>query len=191
MLEKKDFVKMILLDSIFIIELFLRTATRQEYEKDDYILSKPWLDEGIKHDLILLENQLPFFILDELHHHIGRSTSIHKSFINLACNYLFPGDQKKPIEKEVKHFTDLQRYFYLPRNLETGSIIEHLHSATKLDTAGLKFQVCKENQADKVLLDIQVEKPNLSEIFPRFNCSWLLHCLPCLKMLLVLGLSAN
>ncbi|KAL4599810.1 hypothetical protein ACB092_11G153700 [Castanea dentata] len=136
--------KMILLDSIFIIELFLRTATRQEYEKDDYILSKPWLDEGIKHDLILLENQLPFFILDELHHHIGR-------------------------------------YFYLPRNLETGNSIEHLHSATKLDTAGLKFQVCKENQADKVLLDIQVEKPNLSEIFPRFNCSWLLHCLPCLK----------
>ncbi|XP_030963893.1 UPF0481 protein At3g47200-like [Quercus lobata] len=132
--EKRDFVKMILLDSIFIIELFLRTATRQEYEKDDYILSKPWLDEGIKHYLILLENQLPFFILDELHHHIGRSTSLHKSFINLACNYFFPGDQKKPIEKEVKHFTDLQRYFYLPRNLETGNIIEHLHSATKLDT---------------------------------------------------------
>ncbi|KAF3946184.1 hypothetical protein CMV_027520 [Castanea mollissima] len=178
---KEDFAKMILLDSIFIIELFLRTATRQEYEKDDYILSKPWLDEGIKHDLILLENQLPFFILDELHHHIGRSTSIHKSFIDLACNYFFRGDQKKPIEKEVKHFTDLQRYFYLPRNLETGNSIEHLHSATKLDTAGLKFQVCKENQADKVLLDIQVEKPNLSEIFPRFNCSWLLHCLPCLK----------
>nr|POE93925.1 upf0481 protein [Quercus suber] len=146
---KEDFVKMILLDSIFIIELFLRTATRQEYEKDDYILSKPWLDEGIKHDLILLENQLPFFILDELHHHIGRSTSIHKSFINLACNYFFPGDQKKPIEKEVKHFTDLQRYFYLPRNLETGSVIEHLRSATKLDTAGLKFQIGCSTLCDK------------------------------------------
>nr|POE88631.1 upf0481 protein [Quercus suber] len=77
LLGKEDFVKMILLDSIFIIELFLRTATRQEYEKDDYILSKPWLDEGIKHDLILLENQLPFFILDELHHHIGRDISTY------------------------------------------------------------------------------------------------------------------
>nr|XP_023882369.1 UPF0481 protein At3g47200-like isoform X2 [Quercus suber]XP_023882370.1 UPF0481 protein At3g47200-like isoform X2 [Quercus suber] len=179
--EKEVFVEMILLDSIFIIELFLRTATRKECPKDDYILSKPWLDEGIKQDLILLENQLPFFILDELHHHIGRSTSIHESFLKLACTYFFPGEKKIPIEKEVKHFTDMQRDFYYPPNLKTGSIIEHLHSATKLDTAGLKFQVCKEDQAKRFLLDIEVKKPNPLENFPRFKCSWLLHCLPCLK----------
>jgi len=175
---------MILLDSIFIIELFLRTAARQEYETDDYILSKPWLEEGIKHDLILLENQVPFFILDELHRRIERSTSIPKSFINLACNYFFHNDNCKiiPKEKEVKHFTDLQRYFYYSPKLESSdNIIAHLYSATKLDSAGLKFQVCKENQAERFLLDIQVKKPNLSEIFPRFNCSWLLPCLPCLK----------
>ena len=179
--KKEVFVEMILLDSIFIIELFLRTATRKECQKDDYILSKPWLDEGIKQDLILLENQLPFFILDELHHHIGRSTSIHESFLKLACTYFFPKKKKIPIEKEVKHFTDLQRDFYYPPNLKTGSIIEHLHSATKLDTTGLKFQVCKEDQEERFLLDIVVKKPNPLEIFPRFKCSWLLHCLPCLK----------
>ena len=179
--KKEAFVEMILLDSIFIIELFLRTAKRKECGKDDYILSKPWLDEGIKNDLMLLENQLPFFILDELHRHIGRSTSNHESFLTLACTYFLPEEKKKPIEKEVKHFTDLQRYFYIPPNLKTGKIIEHLHSATKLDSAGLKFQVCKENQAERFLLDIQVKKPNPSEIFPRFNCSWLLPCLPCLK----------
>ena len=76
----EEFVKMILLDSIFIIELFLRTATRQKYEKDDYILSKPWLEEGIKHDLRLLENQLPLFILDGLY-----SRGRDKGFITLAC----------------------------------------------------------------------------------------------------------
>nr|POE93924.1 upf0481 protein [Quercus suber] len=179
--KKEVFVEMILLDSIFIIELFLRTAKRKECGKDDYILSKPWLDEGIKNDLILLENQLPFFILEELHHHIGRSTSNQESFLTLACTYFLPEEKKIPIVKEVKHFTDLQRYFYIPPNLKTGKIIEHLHSATKLDSAGLKFQVCKENQAERLLLDIQVKKPNPSEIFPRFNCSWLLPCLPCLK----------
>ncbi|XP_023887842.1 UPF0481 protein At3g47200 [Quercus suber] len=183
--KKEDFVKMILLDSIFIIELFLRTDARQECENDDYILSKPWLEEGIKHDLILLENQLPFFILDELHHHIESSPSIHKSFIELACNYFFHIDNCKiiPKEKEVKHFTDLQRYFYIPPNLKTGEIIEHLHSATKLDTAGLNFKKWEKKppEEDRRLLDIQIKKPDLSEIFPCFNCSWLLHCLPCLK----------
>ena len=113
--KKEVFVEMVLLDSIFIIELFMRTAKRKECGEDDYILSKPWLDEGIKNDLILLENQLPFFILDELHRHIGRSTSSHESFRRLACTYFYLEEKKIPIEKEVKHFTDLQRYLHSPQ----------------------------------------------------------------------------
>ena len=184
--EKKDFLQMILLDSIFIIELFLRTAAREGYEKDDYILSKPWLEEGIKHDLILLENQLPFFILDDLYRHIGRFPGFHNSFLNLAWNYFFPNDNCKniPKEKEVKHFTDLQRYFFYSPKLESSDrIIEHLYSATKLDTAGLNFKKWEKKppEEDRRLLDIQIKKPNPLEIFPCFNCSWLLHCLPCLK----------
>ncbi|XP_050282430.1 UPF0481 protein At3g47200-like isoform X1 [Quercus robur] len=184
--EKKDFLQMILLDSIFIIELFLRTAAREGYEKDDYILSKPWLEEGIKHDLILLENQLPFFILDDLYRHIGRFPGFHNSFLNLAWNYFFPNDNCKniPKKKEVKHFTDLQRYFFYSPKLESSDrIIEHLYSATKLDTAGLNFKKWEKKppEEDRRLLDIQIKKPDPLEIFPCFNCSWLLHCLPCLK----------
>nr|XP_023916201.1 uncharacterized protein LOC112027781 [Quercus suber] len=70
-LNSEDFVKMVLLDSTFIIELFLRknepflkNDAKKEDEKD-YILSKPWLEYGIEQDLMLLENQLPFFILKD------------------------------------------------------------------------------------------------------------------------------
>ncbi|XP_059435364.1 UPF0481 protein At3g47200-like [Corylus avellana] len=77
-LESGNFVQMILLDAIFIIELFLKVTDNDEKEakrkeeedckkESDYILSKPWLKEGILHDLILLENQLPFFVLEELY----------------------------------------------------------------------------------------------------------------------------
>jgi hypothetical protein len=189
--DDKAFKEMILLDSIFIIELFLRTATREEDEKD-YILSKPWLEDGIKQDLILLENQLPFFILDELYRHFARSTTgITKCFLTLAWNYFFPDHKKITIDqKEVKHFTDLQRYFYCPPNLKTGKIIEHLYSATKLNEAGLKFQKWEEKKLEhtcysakreeeeehKCLLDLKIKKR-----CPCFNCSWILHCLPCLK----------
>ena len=79
-LNSKDFVKMVLVDSTFIIELFLRNQENEKRiqenepllkndakkeDEEDYILSKPWLEEGIKQDLMLLENQLPFFILKE------------------------------------------------------------------------------------------------------------------------------
>ena len=71
---------MVLVDSTFIIELFLRNQENEKRiqenepllkndakkeDEEDYILSKPWLEEGIKQDLMLLENQLPFFILKE------------------------------------------------------------------------------------------------------------------------------
>jgi hypothetical protein len=115
-LSSKEFVRMILLDGIFIIELFLR---KSEESKGDYILSKPLLTNHIMEDLILLENQLPFFILRELHERFsppiqGKSTT---PFLELAWKCL-PQVPKTPSRdstvKEVKHFTDLLRTFYCP-----------------------------------------------------------------------------
>ncbi|XP_030966926.1 UPF0481 protein At3g47200-like [Quercus lobata] len=180
--EGKNFVDMILLDSIFIIELFLRSTEAKE-EGKDYILSKPWLKDGIRQDLILLENQVPFFILDELYQHFA--TGYQDSFLTLACKYFFISEEKICDEKKVKHFTDLHRYFFHPPNRKPGDPIEHRHSATKLDMAGLIFQNRKEKEKKRVnrdLLQVAIQKGNkLLEIFPCFNCSWLLQCLPCLK----------
>lgn len=187
--EKKDFVRMILLDSIFIIELFLRNDEQAELKSPplDYILNIPCRSSCISQDLILLENQLPFFILNHLYNQ-SRSPGNHKPFLTLACNYFFVGDIELSSEDEVKHFTDLRRYFYRPPNQEIGKCIEHLHSVTKLDTAGLLFkkpkpQELEENslEENRHLLDIKFQKP--SEICLCINWSWPLHCLPCLGKL--------
>jgi hypothetical protein len=58
-----DFVKIILTDACFIIEYFLRSL---EWPQEDPLLSKPWLRCDVKLDLILLENQLPWFVLEDL-----------------------------------------------------------------------------------------------------------------------------
>ena len=180
--KEKNFVDMIFLDSIFIIELFLRSDAKEE---KDYILSKPWLKDGIRQDLILLENQVPFFILDELYQDFATSTGYQASFLTLACKYFFNSEEEICDEKQVKHFTDLYRYFFQPPNppnQDPGKPIEHRHSATKLDMAGLIFQNEKGPEKNRRLLQVKIQKGNkLLEIFPCFNCSWLLHCLPCLK----------
>ena len=170
----EDFVKMVLLDSTFIIELFLRSYMEEEYE-NDYILSKPWLKLGISHDLILLENQLPFFILKELHNQFSRSEENNNiSFPRLACKF-FHLTGKKLLEKEIKHFTDLNRYFYYPSTLKSGNgIISDLHSATELYEAGVIFRT---SEKGRMLLDIQFPNMPLKRC-PCFNCSWLLNCLP-------------
>ncbi|XP_073268937.1 uncharacterized protein [Populus alba] len=73
--DPKVFWKMILWDAVFIFELFLknrefdqedRKKNKDKY-KYDYIIAKPWLQSAVQRDLILLENQLPFWILDDLY----------------------------------------------------------------------------------------------------------------------------
>ncbi|KAL5537902.1 hypothetical protein UlMin_045768 [Ulmus minor] len=79
--EKKfsefHFQDMIRLDACFIIELFLKNHEgkndegknhkgKNVKEKEDYILSTAWLKKAIQLDLLLLENQLPYFLLEKL-----------------------------------------------------------------------------------------------------------------------------
>ena len=196
--EGKDFVEMILLDSIFIIELFWRNFERakrscqkeymvKDYILRDYILDKPWLACGILQDLRLLENQLPYFILEQLHITSGFPAE-QESFLTLACMYFFGGGGELSIDKnKVKHFTDLYRHFYRPPlgKPKYGNGIEHC--ATKLDTAGLLFkkwepQIPEENsfEGNRDLLQIEFQNPSESLYI---NWSWPLHCLPCLGKL--------
>jgi hypothetical protein len=78
--DPKELLKMIVWDAAFILELFLKTGEYKKYKNSpektsqdddrynyDYIIGKPWLTDAVQRDLILLENQLPFCILDELH----------------------------------------------------------------------------------------------------------------------------
>ena len=185
-LNSEDFVKMFLVDSTFIIELFLMSHENEtvlkndakEEDEKDYILGKPWLVEGIKQDLMLLENQLPFFILKELYDQIFYAKKNNKiSFLDLACGYFSSSESKIPAGKEVKHFTDLIRYSYRPiKHNSFGDGIRYLCTAKKLSEAGVIFKLDKEGSA----LDIEFVKLQTT-ICPRFNCSRLLTYSPCLK----------
>ncbi|KAK4592724.1 hypothetical protein RGQ29_017027 [Quercus rubra] len=112
-ISSEDFVKMVLLDSTFIIELFLR---KKENYKNDYI---------------------------------------------------------KIEKKEVKHFTDLIRYSYLPiKHNNFGGGIRDLYTAEKLSEAGVIFKLDEEGSA----LDMEFVKP--TKICRYFIC---LKCFGCLE----------
>ena len=89
---KNQFVKMILLDAIFIIELVVRNYETPEEEQDNHILGKPWLRNAIELDLILLENQLPFFILEDLYEFVFNDSS--------SCNH---HKEEQPKQNEIQN----------------------------------------------------------------------------------------
>ncbi|PON70891.1 hypothetical protein TorRG33x02_255790 [Trema orientale] len=251
--DRKEFEQMILRDACFIIELFLRNAEdEQEGGKRDCILRTPWLRKAIKLDLILLENQLPFFVLRKIFKVVkpylppvkipkpkfdcscNTTTSDHPVIscgfdcrtTSFTCCQVKKCSQKedeltqKPVEeeyndprvdpllkltrfffeehfltesgrrvkfddiKEMKHFTDLLRIFWLPREnikkLQPGGNIterKYLYSATKLDKAGVTFKPSRKGTS---LTDAKISRTHFLKFVPGINC--MLLKLPELKL---------
>ena len=145
----KERVKLILIDSGFIIQLFWK------YSRDDYL--EPWFDAGIRSDLLLLENQLPFFVIEKIY---SLSCSSVPSFLELTINYFqyFNISKKSELGISIRHFTDLIRIFHLQHPIESqpsrdkiGEQIILLPSATQLLEAGVRFRV---NAESECLLDL-------------------------------------
>ena len=115
-LHNNDFVKMILMDSIFILELFLRNYYRL-WESDDPKVADQWMTPLLMLDLLLVENQLPFFVLEILFTLAFPSPSkkfpslIQLTFLYFDC---FNVQNITPIDVKIEHFTDLVRTFQLP-----------------------------------------------------------------------------
>ncbi|KAH6780306.1 hypothetical protein C2S52_011543 [Perilla frutescens var. hirtella] len=65
-LDEDEFVLMLLLDGCFIIELIRNYWFDDLRENNDHIFQFDQILSQIRHDLMLLENQLPFFVLNQL-----------------------------------------------------------------------------------------------------------------------------
>ena len=123
--EDDDFVKMILVDAIFILELFLSwflktdkldESNQENHDSTDPIKAEPWMLSVVTLDLVLLENQLPFFVIKDLYNNVFSTKPETPPLIQLIFEYFkdFNVQNMKPegFNVEIKHFTDLLRTFY-------------------------------------------------------------------------------
>ncbi|KAI3863772.1 hypothetical protein MKW98_031364 [Papaver atlanticum] len=106
-LNSKELVEIMVVDGLFTIEYF-NVHVMQEYKNiDDPLLGKAWLKSLLYWDFLLLENQLPIFVLKDLFKLTAdENKSGVDAFYKLVLGYFrisFPG-------KDYIHFRDLQRY---------------------------------------------------------------------------------
>jgi len=103
--NRDDFLNMILVYACFIIEFFLRLHI-YDVEGRDPLLTKQWMLTDIQNDLILLENQLPFFVLEQFYN-LTKMNILFPSFLDICFNYF------KNLEIGTfcpMHFTNLLRF---------------------------------------------------------------------------------
>ncbi|XP_031251619.1 UPF0481 protein At3g47200-like [Pistacia vera] len=140
------FLPMVLRDAIFIIELFLRV--RFEHQ-GDFLLNEVWLGT-IRRDLLLLENQLPYFVLEDLYNLAGQKASGNQiPIINLAGRFFqLNRSHNRPLSSQrqdvkINHFTDLYRFSLVeipetPRFSLPMTTADALPNVVKLKKSGVK-----------------------------------------------------
>ncbi|MED6113679.1 hypothetical protein PIB30_073063 [Stylosanthes scabra] len=193
-LSKEEHVMVILVDCCFILELLL-SIHFMFTRGDDVFLLPQRLRYFIRNDLLLVENQVPFFVLDKLYNLAFPSTlnddghNSHPSLLFLAVLYFAPYFVSADIISSDKvsqflsnvgridHFTDLSRKLILRSSqlfqpsasgCSREAHVTHLYSATELNELGVKFEV---NKSSKCLLDLQLTAYTLRIPFIRVHDS--------------------
>ncbi|KAI3925099.1 hypothetical protein MKW98_009749 [Papaver atlanticum] len=75
-LRSEAFIHMMVIDGLFIIEWLITYWLAIRTSDDTLLYRNHWLMVGIQCDLLLLENQLPFFVLERLFHQIALPESV-------------------------------------------------------------------------------------------------------------------
>jgi hypothetical protein len=156
---------MILMDAAFVIMLLLKWTYTDFRGSRDSIFYPPYKSIDVRVDICLLENQLPFFILDELSRLstiIGNSpkaTLIELTHWFFSCEWgpWAVWENLGSIEiSEVKHLVDFLTIYHRPTEQQPIEELEVLTapSVKDLHQAGVKFVL----SSRKNLLDIKFDR---------------------------------
>ncbi|KAJ0104510.1 hypothetical protein Patl1_19480 [Pistacia atlantica] len=134
-MSNEDFIQMMLLDGCFLIELMCYHNRGKFFEAiDDPILAQPNLISVLARDVLKIENQLPFFVLESLFDKSGPSK---ERFMKLAMFYFCLVQQVSGNNGDEYD--------------ETYASTHSMQCVTELKLSGIKFKQRK----DENFLDIK------------------------------------
>ncbi|XVE90329.1 hypothetical protein DITRI_Ditri20bG0068700 [Diplodiscus trichospermus] len=141
-LESDEFVRMMILDGCFIVYLFQKNSPIKDIFNMNSILTEIWCD------LLLLENQLPFFVLSKLYGMINKSNDEMGEFAPLALDNLLkampgPTISSGKVPKNIKHLLGLVYDSWIPHptgNQGQGTLSKFIRCAAELEEAGIEFE---------------------------------------------------
>ncbi|XP_047977954.1 UPF0481 protein At3g47200-like isoform X2 [Salvia hispanica] len=171
-LTPAEFIQMLVLDGCFIVQLVRKFKGKMLTERNDPIFQMNWMINSLQRDLMLFENQLPFFVLCELYDLI-EAPDQHSRFWYLLFSFfadLYPGqgtEQMPNVDpRQVKHLLHFLHQNWLPppwcsdggnshEVIEPGKRLQFISSATRLKEANVKFD---KRQEGNTLFDVRFEE---------------------------------
>ncbi|KAJ4832169.1 hypothetical protein Tsubulata_008984 [Turnera subulata] len=184
---RHELIEMMVLDGCFIIELFCIVGRVVQTDPDDPIFNMSWIFYFLIRDLLRLENQIPFFVLEslfELSILSSRKGNV-QSLSELALEFFDYALQRPPevlncyTKLSGKHLLDLFRLTLIPPYQEvprkSSPFLRLIPSANKLRKAGIRFNPRQAHSfLDIKFSDGVLEIPTLT--IDDFTSSILLNC---------------
>ncbi|KAK9147057.1 hypothetical protein Sjap_006960 [Stephania japonica] len=174
-LDKKAFVELMVVDGLFVIELFCKSAGDVKVDRDDPIFNNIWGMASLVRDMILLENQIPMLVLARLFDIVTKSQSQNqnqsqdqnqnqknRTLAELALRFFNPLMERNEdileahFNKTGKHLLNLfgKTFHDFGQNKlsKSNQKLKHIPCVTELRLAGVKF---RRNDDAKSFLDIR------------------------------------
>ncbi|XP_031095046.1 UPF0481 protein At3g47200-like [Ipomoea triloba] len=147
-MEGYEFVEMLLHDGCFVVEFVVRSkSTTTGCSSDPPPIHVPdWMRVQIVRDMLLMENQLPFFVLNELYELIMDTTQDRTPFLNLV-EFTFSDVLSKlryfslilneVNDQEIKHLLQLVHILCRPHQSQVTEI-RTPHPATSMESSYIR-----------------------------------------------------
>lgn len=148
--NSKEFCRMIVLDGIFVVQLFVKNNIVRMRELGDMLFENQWMASDLMHDMLLLENQLPLNFILGLFEFVDSFLVHQKSFHDLSLDYFQVVGNTKRLNltdgcKRSRHLVEFLVIIHRPSSsirkkeaLPKGRF-EYTRSATELQAAGVRF----------------------------------------------------
>ncbi|KAK2643563.1 hypothetical protein Ddye_025326 [Dipteronia dyeriana] len=155
--DSRQLIEMMVLDGCFVIELFCMVAKLVPCDDDDPIFSMAWIFPFLTRDLLRLENQIPYFVLEILfdltilYSRMANPPTLAKLALHFF-NYMVQRDEttlQQYYSLTGDHLLGLFRESFIPPSQETkresSPFLHLIPSAKKLHLAGIEFKPRRTN----------------------------------------------
>ncbi|OIT32774.1 hypothetical protein A4A49_08110 [Nicotiana attenuata] len=156
------FSQMMLLDGCFVVEFIRERCEVEPREESNQIINLEWMINQVCRDMVLLENQLPFFVLTMLHDMTKQPTE--QSFLNMVRRTLldiFPKVTFIPTSEiddfnaeRIDHLLDAVHMFCRPsheKTRETKNASSRENECCKISICGNIMQLTRSKEIPNVL----------------------------------------
>ncbi|PIN22675.1 hypothetical protein CDL12_04620 [Handroanthus impetiginosus] len=156
-LNPEQFLEMILLDGIFVVELFLKNYFHHVRERSDIIFRNRRMWSDLLRDMLLLENQLPTHVPKGVLDFVDQSLLKGITFYDLAHKFFKDvcNTEKLPLIEhhgDARHFVEFLLIYHSPvrpcgiQPSLLATKFRYTRSATVLQAAGVKFRCAEGNK---------------------------------------------